>query len=170
MREKWDKLQDNPWINLLTKIIITVCLVLLVLHFVMGVSVLHKINMVPAIKDGDLLITYKLDKNIYSDLIVEYEKDNNKMYGRVIGVPGDIIYINKEGTYTINGNITQEKIYYNTFPDENSIIKYPYEVPSDSYFIMNDYREDTNDSRRFGAVHKDDINGQMFLQLRRRGF
>ena len=113
-----------------------------------------------------------LDKNIYSDLVVSYKVDyllDTTRFGRIIGVPGDIINITEEGHYTINGNIPMENIYYNTFPAENGIT-YPYTVPEDSYFIMNDYREDTVDSRTYGAIHKNNIIGQQYLELQRRGF
>lgn len=36
--------------------------------------------------------------------------------------------------------------------------------------ILNDYREDTDDSRAFGAVGLSEIDGPLILSLRRRGF
>ena len=81
---------------------------------------------------------------------------------------GQTINITEEGNYTINNNVTMENIYYNTFPGEN--IEYPYTVPENSYFIMNDYRDNINDSRTYGAINIKDIEGPVFLDLRRRGF
>ena len=155
--------------ELIIKIVGSIILVTLVLVFVVGVHVNHTNDMVPALKDGDLIITYKLDKQMYSSLAIAYKNPNGKtQYGRVIGVPGDEINITEEGNYTINNNVTMENIYYNTFPGEN--IEYPYTVPENSYFIMNDYRDNINDSRTYGAINIKDIEGPVFLDLRRRGF
>ena len=155
--------------ELIIKILGSIILITLVLIFIIGVHVNHANDMVPALKDGDLIITYKLDKNMYSSLVVAYENPQGKtQLGRIIGVPGDVINITEEGNYTINNNVPLENIYYNTFPADN--IEYPYTVPNNSYFIMNDYRDNLNDSRTYGAINIKDIEGPVFLDLRRRGF
>lgn len=155
--------------ELIFKIVGSIILVTIVLIFILGVHVNHTNDMVPSFKDGDLIITYKLDRQMYSDLAVAYKNpSNNIQFGRIIGVPGDKINILDDGSYTINGNIPLESIYYNTYPGEG--ITYPYTVPENSYFIMNDYRDNINDSRTYGAINKKDIEGPIFLELRRRGF
>ena len=171
-KEVLERIKKSPWTSLLIKIVVTILVIFLLLQFVFGIHVYHGNNMAPALNDGSLIITYKLDKNIYSDLVVSYKVDyllDTTRFGRIIGVPGDIINITEEGKYTINGNIPLENIYYNTFPDTNGIT-YPYTVPEGSYFIMNDYREDTNDSRKFGAIPIENIIGQEYIEIQRRGF
>ena len=163
------KLKNNQLFIFSYKIAITILIIFLLLQFVIGIHFYYGNNMNPALKDGSLVITYKLDKNIYSDLVVYYEYDSIKQFGRICGVPGDIINITEEGKYTINGNIPLENIFYNTFPNTDGII-YPYTVPEGSYFIMNDYRENTSDSRKFGAVPIKNIEGQEYIEIQRRGF
>ena len=155
--------------ELIIKICITIGIVAFLLFFVVGVHVYHKNNMAPSIRDGDLVITYKLNKGLYSDTVVSYKgSDGTRQFGRIVGVPDDEIIIDEKGNFTINGNIPLENVYYNTFPDTG--ITYPYKVPENSYFILNDYRDDKKDSRQYGAIEKKKIEGQVFFQLRRRGF
>lgn len=170
-KKKYQQFKKSPWYSLWIKVILTVIIICLLLQFVFGIHVYHGNNMAPSMNDGSLIITYKLDKNLYSDLVISYhvESLDTIRFGRIIGVPGDVINITDNGNYTINGNVTSEHVYYNTFKAENGI-QYPYTVPENSYFIMNDYREDTLDSRELGAIHIDDIIGQEYIELQRRGF
>lgn len=46
----------------------------------------------------------------------------------------------------------------------------PYTVEEGRAFVLNDYREDTDDSRSFGAVSLNDIEGPLIFSMRRRGF
>ena len=71
---------------------------------------------------------------------------------------------------TVNGNTPTEEVFYPTYPANGSEIQYPYTVPQGKVFILNDFREDTNDSRSFGAVDTGDLKGTLLLTMRRRGF
>ena len=53
---------------------------------------------------------------------------------------------------------------------EEANITFPYTVPNDTYFVLNDYRPDPTDSRMYGGIPKTDTKGKIFLMLRRRGF
>ena len=76
----------------------------------------------------------------------------------------------KNITFTVNGNAPSEEVFYPTYPADGSDIKYPYTVPEGKVFILNDFREDTNDSRSFGAIDTGELKGTLLLTMRRRGF
>ena len=57
-----------------------------------------------------------------------------------------------------------------SFVQQEKAVSFPYTVEEGKAFILNDYREDTLDSRSFGAVDLSDIDGPLILSLRRRGF
>lgn len=88
----------------------------------------------------------------------------------MIGMPGNEINISDRGEITVNGIIPSEEVFYASYRAENSEISYPYIVPENSVFILNDFRNDTNDSRSFGAVPLKDVDGPILLSMRRRGF
>ena len=70
----------------------------------------------------------------------------------------------------VNNAIASEDIFYPTYKAEGSAVSFPYTVEEGKAFILNDYREDTDDSRIFGAVDMKDIDGPFLFTLRRRGF
>ena len=149
------------------KIIITALVVVLLLMYVAGVYINHSNSGYPMIKDGDLCLTYKLGKFQENDEIA-YIYDDKIRFGRVVGFPGDVIDIS-EGQLTVNGYGAYEATVYPT-TSEGSKISYPYSVPSDTVFVLNDYRDDVNDSRCFGGIPQKDTKGKVVMLLRRRGF
>jgi signal peptidase I len=121
------------------------------------------------VRDGDLVITLRLQKP-FINAAVMYRHDGRTTVGRVIAMEGSVVDISKNGTFTVNGNAPSEEVFYPTYPADGSDIKYPYTVPEGKVFILNDFREDTNDSRSFGAVDTGDLQGTLLLTMRRRGF
>ena len=153
--------------RLLIKIIVLAILIAILLVYVGGIAVSHDNNMFPAVNDGDLAILYKLG-GYYNGDIVLYEADGKSHFGRVAGIPGDVIDIGEEGGYKINGSMPYETIYFETHKEPSSAITYPYTVKEGEVFILNDMRENTKDSRILGGVST--IKGKVVLLIRRRGF
>lgn len=156
-------------LRFLVKLLILAALGWALLTWVLGIFVVHDNNMFPTLRDGDLLITYRLQP-ISRGAVVAYTVNGERRFGRVAGVAGDVIEMDGEGHYTVNGGVPYETIYYDTRSDEGSDVFYPYTVPEDSLFILNDLRDNSDDSRRFGAVDQADTDGCAALQLRRRGW
>ena len=156
-------------INLMIKIAAIALAVWLVLAFAIGITINYGNNMHPAVNDGDLVITLKLQRP-YLNAAVLYRHDGKTHTGRVVGLPGNVIDISGKGELLVNGAIASEDVYYPTKKAENSKVTYPYTVEEGKAFILNDYREDTDDSRAFGAVDLSEIDGPLILSLRRRGF
>ena len=156
-------------INLMIKIAAIALAVWLVFAFVLGISINYGNNMHPAVNDGDLVVSLKLQRP-YLNAAVLYRHDGKTRTGRVVGLPGNVIDISEKGELLVNGAIASEDVYYPTKKAENSKVTYPYTVEEGRAFILNDYREDTDDSRSFGAVSLDDIEGPLIFSMRRRGF
>ena len=156
-------------VNLMIKIAAIALAVWLVFAFVLGIAINYGNNMHPAVNDGDLVISLKLQRP-YLNAAVLYSHDGKKRTGRVVGLPGNVIDISKNGELLINNAIASEDIYYPTYKAENSTLSFPYTVEEGKAFILNDHREDIDDSRSFGAVELKDIDGPLLLIVRRRGF
>jgi len=156
-------------ISLLIKIAAIVLAVWLVFAFVLGLTINYGNNMHPAVNDGDLVVSLKLQRP-YLNAAVLYRHDGKTRTGRVVGLPGNVIDISGKGELLVNGAIASEDVYYPTKKAENSKVTYPYTVEEGKAFILNDYREDTDDSRAFGAIDLSEIDGPLILSLRRRGF
>ena len=93
------------------------------------------------------------------DLVVfHYPYDPSKSYiKRVIGVAGDRVEI-RQGWVYVNGELLFEPYVADKYRDDRS---YPARiVPEDSYFMLGDHRNLSNDSRDFGAVRREYIYGK----------
>ena len=141
----------------------------LLFTFILGLVIHYGNNMHPAIRDGDLIISLRVQRP-YLNAAVLYEHDGKMCLGRVVGMPGNTIDISDVGALTVNGTAPAEEVFYPTYRCETSDISYPYTVGEDQVFILNDFRDDTNDSRMFGAVSMKDVKGPVLLMLRRRSF
>lgn len=151
-------------LRLVIKILSIAAIVLILLNFVIGIEIVHTNDNFPSVKDGDLIVYLRLGDAYIGDL-VSYKYNDETYIGRVVGMGGDEIDFTDVG-YTLNGTVQYETIYYETHPTD--AINYPYKVKDNQYFVLNDYREQCNDSREFGAIQK--INGRIVLILRGRGF
>ena len=124
--------------------------------------------MYPHIKDGDLVVTYKLQPYINNDPVL-VRTDKGVKVARIVARGGDVVELTENGLYLINGSVPYETIFYDTFPVEGSSIRYPYTVPEGEYFILNDMREMTDDSRVFGSVPEEALCGKVEMVVRHRG-
>ena len=168
-KKKKKKTTKQILIGFLIKLAATALAVWLLLTFVLGVTIYYGNNMHPALRDGDLIISLRLQRP-YLNAAVLYEHDGKTCLGRVVGMPGNVIDISDIGALTVNGIAPAEEVFYPTYRCETSNITYPYTVGEDKVFILNDFRSDTNDSRAFGAVDISDVKGPVLIMLRRRGF
>ena len=153
----------------LIKLAATALAVWLMFTFVLGITIHYGNNMHPALRDGDLIISLRVQRPFLNAAVL-YEHDGKTCLGRVVGMPGNVIDISDVGALTVNGIAPAEEVFYPTYRCETSDITYPYTVGEDKVFILNDFRSDTNDSRAFGAVDISDVKGPVLIMLRRRGF
>lgn len=155
--------------ELLIKVAAAAALVWALFAFVLGLSVHYGNNMYPAVHDGDLLVSFRLQKP-YINSVVLYSVNGKTEVGRVIALEGSVVDISENGMLTVNGVSPSEEVFYATYQAENSPISFPYTVESGKVFILNDFRTDTNDSRLFGAIDRKDLKGPMLFTVRRRNF
>lgn len=146
-----------------------ICLIIFILFmFVYGIFRCREGGMTPAVKDGDLVIYYRLDKNyVVSDVaVVEYEGELSPR--RVAAAAGDTVDITEEGLM-VNGALQQEtEIYEETFRYEEGI-EFPVTLEEGEIFLLGDAREHAADSRIYGSVKAEDTRGKVMAVLRRRG-
>jgi signal peptidase I len=54
-------------------------------------------------------------------------------------------------------------------PTEGSAVSFPYKVPDNCVFVLNEYRSDLSDSRTFGGIPLEKIQGTVVFTMRMRG-
>ena len=141
-------------------------MVVILLVFVVGVHVNHGNASYPMIKDGDLVITYKLGKPDLGEEIA-YRHDGELRFGRIVAKAGDEVEITDQ-CLKVNGyNVVEDVVYPTTA--EGAVITFPYIVPEGAVFVLNDFRSDPEDSRTYGAIPRSDVEGEVIFIMRRRG-
>ncbi|MDR7871445.1 MAG: signal peptidase I [Tissierellaceae bacterium] len=155
------------YVSLLIRIIILSILGYLIFTQVFLLSRTKGNEMFPAIKDGDLLIVFRLQQHFEKNDVITFKVNGERKVGRYIARENDFISMDDTGTLRINGTVQSGEIMYPTYEKEG--IEYPYEVPKNHVFILGDYRTQTIDSRDFGPIPMDNVEGKVITILRRRG-
>ena len=127
-------------------------------------------SMFPMVKDGDLCIYFLQKKPAMNDVVLYEGQDGRKKAGRITGIPGQVIDFPEEGGFLVNGYTPSEEIPYETYAAKDSSVHFPVTLNEGEYFIMNDFRSDTSDSRSNGAVKEEKVHGVLIFIFRRRGF
>jgi len=147
-------------------LIIAGILAFLIITFVAQSFVVDGQSMEPTLHDGERLFVNKFIYRFHPperyDIIVFTPRGapNNKFIKRVIGLPGETIYI-REGVTYVDGNPLVED-----FINEDMIGKFgPFQVPNNKVFVMGDNRNHSADSRipsYVGYVDYRSISGKAF--------
>ncbi|MCR5352684.1 MAG: signal peptidase I [Clostridiales bacterium] len=141
---------------------------------VVGITQMPNSDMYPRIDAGDLVLFYRLDKDIRAQDIIVISKETPDTNGekhlwiaRVIAVAGDTVEITGEQQVKVNGNaLVESNIFYQT-PPYADYTEYPVTVGEGEYFVLSDSRANGTDSRVFGVVTREDFVGTVITILRR---
>ena len=158
----------NELLHLLLKIGIAVLIFWIVFSFVFGVFRVQSNEMKPSLQDGDLVLFYRLDKDIQVSEVAVYEYEGAVHAARVIAREGDVVDIDENGLL-INGSYQQESNIYTDTQQFAEGIRFPVTVGKDEVFLLGDNRSSASDSRIYGCVSKSSILGTAVSFFRRRG-
>ena len=122
-------------------------------------------SMEPTLKNKEIVVALKGSEFQRGDIVAFYY--NNKiLLKRVIGVAGDQIVIEKDGTVFVNGEELNEP-----YISEKSLgecdLTFPYQVPENRIFVMGDHRDVSIDSRSstIGCIADEAIVGRVALRV-----
>ena len=164
---KRNSILKNEYIQLLLRILFLLFVFWLLFSQVFLIERVNGQEMFPAIKDGDLALAYRLQKDYSKNDVLVYTVDGETHVGRVAAVENDVVTLDDSGSLSVNGTVQSGEILYPTYAKEE--LEYPYRVPENHIFILGDYRTQAEDSRDFGPIPLEDVKGKIITILRRRG-
>lgn len=148
-------------LDLLEIIGAALALTFLLLIFVQP-SIVEGSSMYPTLHDKDKLLLWKLGDLEKGDVVVfdSHDLENNKYVKRIIGTEGDHVVI-AGNTVIVNNKIVEEP-YINEvdFYGEVDLV-----VSEECIFVLGDNRNHSNDSRAFGEVSLEDVDGKVVFNL-----
>jgi signal peptidase I len=155
-------------LSLLVKIAVICGIAAAALTFVYGLHRNADADMTPAVKDGDLVMFYRLDKDYAAGDIVILSYEGERQARRVVAIGGDTVDITEDGLL-INGALQQEFEIYEDTPRYAEGIDLPVTVGEGAIFVLGDSRENATDSRVYGEVKVSDTQGKVVAVARHRG-
>ena len=163
-KKKKQLLKDNI-LMLVRKTVFLVVLFYVLFFHIFGFTRIPNQSMAPNIAAGDLLLYYRLDKEYNVGDVVTFKKDDRRYHLRVIATAGQVISLNTEGEFLVNGDLETHQTYLKNVIPTGSKISYPYVVGKGKVFVVGDYRSNTSDSRVFGAIDTSIIDGKVISIL-----
>lgn len=105
-------------------------------------------------------ISYSLGSPQRNDIVViDLPQMEDMLVKRVVGLPGEVVEI-RQGHLFINGAEQSEPFPHDL--DYTSMA--PLRLSPEEYFVMGDNRDNSNDSRAFGPVTRNEIKGKVWLR------
>lgn len=153
---------------LLLKMAALLAILLLLFTFVFGIYRNGDVSMHPSVKDGDLVLFYRLDKTYMKSDVVVLEYEGTKQTRRVVAIAGDVVDITEDGL-VIHGSPQQEQDIYEETIRYDTGVEFPLTVGEGEIFVLGDGREHATDSRVYGCVKVKDTLGKVMTVIHRRG-
>ena len=119
-------------------------------------------SMMPTLTDGQFTFGSSLATYERGDIVViELEKDT-WLTKRVIGLPGEIIR-SEDGKIYVNDVLLEEDYIEDSRNQQSSSKKWIMKLGDNEYFCMGDNRDNSADSRYYGAFTKEQLIQKLYL-------
>lgn len=157
--------------KILKIITISIIIVFPIRYFLIQPFIIEGSSMEPSFKNGDYIIIDKISylfKKPKRGEIIIFKMPSKKIFiKRTIGLPSETIQIKNGDIFVYSKNkdqwikLAEKYILPNTknFPEMKIVLN------DNEYFVLGDNREESADSRSFGAVSSKNIVGRFFIKL-----
>ena len=160
-------------------IIIIFVITFLILHFVGQRTRVSGSSMEATLSDGDNLIVEKLtyhfkDPERFDIIVFPYEGPGSSdsffereyYIKRIIGLPGETVYIDFDGNIFIDGVKLEENYGLQKISNPGEAARQVH-LGDDEYFVLGDNRNNSSDSRfvNVGPIHRDQIIGRAWVRI-----
>lgn len=162
----------HEFLSVLIYMAVVFCVCFLIITYVGQRSRVSGSSMEPTLSDGDNLIVDKLSYHLHEperfDIIIfPYLYQENTYYiKRIIGLPGETVYIDEDGTIYINGVVLDEDYGLETI-ENPGLASSPITLGADEYFVLGDNRNNSTDSRfaSVSNIKRENIVGKAWMRI-----
>ncbi len=162
---------DNPWIEALQTVGLSVVLALGIRTFVAEARYIPSGSMLPTLEINDRLVVDKIRYDFSDphrgDIVVFHppasagdEASHEAFIKRVIGLPGETVVVKDGQVYVDGAPLTED--YLEAPPN---YVWGPETVPQEAYLALGDNRNDSYDGHIWGFVPRDRIIGRATLRF-----
>jgi len=168
-RRKKRLIRWNNWKRMLFSLLFTAGFTFLLFGVIFGIASVRGTSMGPELQQSDLVFFYRLGDYEAEDIVLLKPPTTSTQrfltIKRIKGVPGDVVDMDQDGHILINGELLREA--YAQGPTEgNDSVEYPLTLGENQYFVLGDHRDDSRDSRYYGALERNQITGRMIWSSR----
>lgn len=164
-RYRWKKAYIKALRGTISVLTYMAAVAALIATLVLPVLQIEGTSMEPTLVNGDIVLLTKTTTFGRGD-ICGFSWNNKILVKRVIGIPGDWIEMDTDGTLYLNGEKLDEP-YAQQLAFGECDLEFPFQVPQEQYFVLGDMRESSIDSRNtlVGCVENDQIIGKIFFRI-----
>jgi signal peptidase I len=126
-------------------------------------------SMYPTMWTGDFCISYKTQNVERGDIVNIQLPDGVRIVKRVVGLPGEKLFISKQSVALIGPNdrlkcvLAEEYVRFRSI-EKNKVVQ----LGSDEIWVMGDNRRNSHDSRKMGPVKLSLVKGKILFILGRK--
>lgn len=159
-------------ISTIVYLLVVFVLIFLFIHYVGQRTVVSGSSMENTLSNGDNLIIDKIsyrfrDPERFEVVVFPYKLDEKTFFiKRVIGLPGETVYIDAKGTIYINGEKLEES-YGREVIANPGLASSEITLAEDEYFLLGDNRNNSEDSRfdDVGNIKRSDLIGRAWVRI-----
>ena len=168
----------------MVQIVVPAVTLALLIHFYLAqATIVHGQSMQPSFRPAERLVLEKLSYYFREPrrneiVVLDLPESKALIIKRIVGLPGETVEI-QQGQVSVDGRIVAPP--HDITPRSQVVVdgdevkappRYgdvpsvygPITLETDSYFVLGDNRDNSNDSRAFGPVHRDFIKGRVWVR------
>lgn len=154
------------WLHDSIHLIVLIAVVFFVFRFVIGFSMVGGESMDPQLRDGDLVLYFRMVRDYEPGDVISIRVPSGDYYvKRVAAVGGDTVDVRDGRVYVNERELADGRARGETLEESGAVI-YPYRVRKGNVFVLGDNRPASMDSRAFGEVNLRQIRGKILLRIR----
>ena len=153
----------------LFKIVLIALFFVILFTFIFGITQVRDNSMAPAVREGDLVIYYRFQKDYAAQDVIALNENGQAQVRRVIAVAGDDVNLTENGLELNGYPQIESNIYTETLPYVEGIT-FPVTLGEGQIFVLGDNRTESRDSRIYGPISTNATLGKVVTVIRRRGF